>query len=106
MVEYSIGVCYGIIISDEKLMSINELFPNDDVVDDFSDNYLREVNSWTGGDWFLGVYRDFSGNVINTSKILWYNDEALKELENKLRKYKIIDAIDWNPQKYIIQFCY
>lgn len=105
MVEYSIGVCYGVIISDKMLMSINELFPDGNSMDDFSDSYLRQLNAWTGGDWFLGLSKTFDGAVININEIRWDKAE-LEELEQKLNEYHIIDLIDWFPQKYIIQFCY
>lgn len=105
MVEYSMGVCYGIIISDETLRSINELFPDEDAMDNFSENYLQQLNSWTGGDWFLGLSKTFSKDVININEIRW-DKEELEELEQKLNEYNIINFIDWFPQKYIIQFCY
>lgn len=105
MVEYSIGFCYGIIISDNQRIAIEELFPNENSLDDFIDSYMRQINSWTGGDWFLGVYTEISKEVVNLTEIRW--DKAiLEEFEMKLSEYGITNLIDWYPQKYVIQFCY
>lgn len=105
MVEYSIGMCYGIIISDEQHIAIENLFPDENSLDDFIDNYMRQINSWTGGDWFLGLSKIFSKDVIDINEIRWDKAE-LEELEQKLNEYNITNFIDWFPQKYIIQFCY
>lgn len=105
MVEYSIGFCYGIIISDNQRIAIEELFPDENSLDDFIDSYMRQINSWTGGDWFLGVYTEKSKEIINLTEIRW--DKAiLEEFEMKLSEYGITNLINWHPQKYVIQFCY
>lgn len=102
MVEYSTGVCYGIIITDDERRAINENFPNDETLDDFSDTYLRQINSWTGGDWFLGLTHDSDAAVIPLRSIR-FDKAALEELEEAINKYHIPN---WAPQTYIIQFCY
>ena len=102
MVEYDISVCYGIIITDEELQEINNLFPNDDAIDDFSDRYLRQINSWTGGDWFLGLYHSFEAPVVPI-KAIRFDKAELEELEMTIQHYHIPN---WIPQSYIIQFCY
>lgn len=105
-VECSIGICYGVIISDEDLRKVNELFAdNDDALDEFSEKYLRQINSWTGGDWFLGLNTDFSSDVVLLASVHWSKTD-IEELEEQLHKYNIINVINWMPQKYIIQFWY
>ena len=102
MVEYSIGVCYGIIITDDERRALNENFPNGKALDDFSDTYLRQINSWCGGDWFLGLIYDSDAEVIPLRNIR-FDKAALEELEEAICKYHILN---WTPQTYIIQFCY
>ena len=49
-VDYSLELCYGVIVPDEvveKFSQISEEF------DDFRDNFVNQLDSWTGGDWFI-----------------------------------------------------
>lgn len=102
MIEYDISVCYGTIITDEERQKINNLFSDDYALDDFYDCYLRQINSWTGGDWFLGLYHSFEPPVIPV-KTIHFDKAELEELEEIIQQYNIPN---WTPQTYIIQFCY
>lgn len=102
MVEYDISVCYGIIITDEERQKINNLFPDNNTIDDFSDRYLRQINSWTGGDWFLGLYHSFESPVVSI-KAIRFDMKELEKLNEIIQRYNIPN---WTPQSYIIQFCY
>lgn len=107
-VEYSVGICYGMILSDEEVIKIKECFPDKDIMDDFSDEFLQQINAWTGGDWFLGLCNNLGSKEVaplTAAQICW--DKAdLEELEEKWERYNLGSVIAWEPQKYIIQFCY
>ena len=105
-IEYSVGICYGIIISDEELTKIDECFPNEEGIDDFSDRYLKQVDAWAGGDWFLGLYYDCGQTIISMDSLQCCWEKAdLEPLEALIARYHLTDVIEWKPQKYIIQFC-
>ena len=107
-VEYSVGICYGMILSDKEATQMKKCFPNEEAMDNFSEQYLQQINAWTGGDWFLGLCNDLGSNEVTpltAAQICW--DKAdLEKLEEEWARYNLGTVITWEPQKYLIQFCY
>lgn len=106
-VQSSIAICYGIIIDDEKLIEINQTL-SDEESDELCDcSFLRQIDGWTGGDWFLGVINDL-GELQEP-----YLLADLDVLPAQLELFEIMlehapwkDLIKWEPEKYLIQFWY
>lgn len=112
-IDYSLELGYGVIVSDkvvEKIIQISEEF------DDFLDNFVKQLNSWTGGDWFIGITTcvDSSGDSfareIDENFLAITKHVAIqKELEEFIQFYdshNLKECFDWKPKLYLINFCY
>lgn len=103
MVEYDVCICYGMIISDEVAKQLQEWD------EDFCDQYVRCVNSWTGDKgWFLGVTKsiglaDTPVMLLNSVHIPKFE---INKLERTIYKNGLEERINWDPKYYIIEFCY
>ena len=106
MVDYEMALCYGIIVSDDKMEEIKEAL-TDEVSDELMDTYSSCINSWTGGDYFVGVINDLPSTendlVYRVSNFTIPADDDFKQFftEHDLWKF-----IDWKPELLIINFCY
>lgn len=111
MIEYSLALCYGIIISADKMEEIKEVL-TDDEYDELADNYSGCVNSWTSEDYFIGVYNDLPETA--TENVYYVSDfSALSEKDEYFINFKrffdehdIWKFIDWTPELMLINFCY
>ena len=112
-VDYSLELGYGVIVPDEvveKFSQISEEF------DDFRDNFVNQLNSWTGGDWFIGVTVCVNSNGDSFAKEIDENFLEFtkrvaiqKELESFIEFYdnhNLKEYFDWKPKLYLINFCY
>ena len=111
-VEYSTGICYGTIIDKEeaeKFFNHIEEKLGAEMADEFIDLNCRCLNSWTGGDCFLGFIDDLGENpcMIDDSDISRY---TVSDFEKMLEKYKldeiIEDVYDYEPHYYVVPFVY
>ena len=66
MIEYELALCYGIVVSSEKIKEIEESL-TDYESDEFVDRYSRCINTWTGEDWFIGITKIFSETTSDFS---------------------------------------
>jgi len=107
-VESRVSICYGVILSEEELIEINQHL-TDEECDELSDwEYLTQIDSWCGGDWFLGV----ENSLGNLSEPLLLADlfnipaDWIEEFGMELKKVPWSKWIKWEPEKYLIQFWY
>ncbi len=111
MVDYSLALCYGIIVSADKMEEIKEVL-TDYECDDLTDYYSRCVNSWIGEDYFIGVYDDLSEtateNVYYVSDFFAPSekDEDFIKFKNFFDEHDLWKFIDWTPELMLINFCY
>lgn len=112
-IDYSLKLCYGVIISDKVIEKINQILEE---FDDFYDNFVNQIDSWTGGDYFIGTtvcinsngdsfIREIDENFLEFTKRV----AIQKELENFIQFYdshNLKEYFDWKPKLYLINFCY
>lgn len=87
-VEYKSIIIVG--MTDEVFRD-NFSYPNDDIVDDFIDEFFIDSNSWCGGQIFYAHYVDevFEGDWHPLDEFLDSRQrlEAIKEYREKMREY-------------------
>lgn len=108
MVDYSLEFGYGIIIDSDTEKEIESKINEDFIIDEFTDSFCRLINSWIGGDYFLGVTVRLNVETDNVYKIKDFKIPS-KEVHEFLKffdTYNLWDCIKWKPQKYLINFCY
>lgn len=110
-VEYLMSVGYGVIIDEEEAEAIRDY-----VVEKFSANkadlfieeYLTTINSWTGGDHFLGVTKDlgYSDRVKIDNNLC--DTRAVIKFLHMVTEYEIIQFLSKKdePEFYLLNFCY
>ena len=111
MVDYSLSLCYGIIVSVDKMEEIKEVL-TDEEYDEVMDNYSRCINSWTGDDYFIGVMVKLAESetdfVYHTSEftIPSDDDEDLIDFKRFFSEHDLWKFIDWKPELLLINFCF
>ena len=112
-IDYSLRLCYGVIIPEEVMNKMYEVLED---FDDFHDNFANQINSWTGEDWFIGIsicinsdgdsfIKEIDENFLEFTKRV----AIQKELENFIQFYdshNLKEYFDWKPKLYLINFCY
>lgn len=110
MVEYSLNLCYGIVVSVDKFSEIvNNL--TDTEYDEMIDNYAHCINGWTGEPYFIGL----TTRVLNNDDNIYYvsdfsapsdDSEDLINFKKFFDKHNLWRLIDWKPQLLLINFCF
>lgn len=107
-----IVVCYGIIISIDKIEEIQETIEEEEYIDLMDNDWLRCINGWTGDDYFLGVQVSLNSDLEtpllleDIDKLLDNSLKKLKTFESILEKAPWKNLICWDPKKYLINFIY
>lgn len=111
MINYSLSLCYGIVVSVDKMEEIKEVL-TDEEYDEVMDNYFRCINSWTDDDYFIGVMvklakseTDFVYHVSEFA-IPSDNDEDLINFKHFFNEHDLWKFIDWKPELLLINFCF
>ena len=111
MIDYRLALCYGIIVSVDKMQEFKETL-TDDEFDEMMDNYSCCVNSWTGDDYFIGIIHvlsesetDFVYRVSNFS-IPSDDDEDSINFKQFFDEHNLWELISWEPELLLINFCY
>lgn len=108
MIEYKLALCYGIIVSVDKMEEIQDVI-TDEEYDEVMDNYSRCINSWTGDDYFIGVMTELPESetdlVYHISKLA-IPPEDLINFKHFFSKHDLWKFIDWKPELLLINFCY
>lgn len=111
MVDYSLSLCYGIIVSVDKMEEIKKVL-TDEEYDEVIDNYSRCINSWTGDDYFIGVMVELAESEtdfvyhISEFTIPSDNDEDLIDFKRFFNEHDLWKFIDWKPELLLINFCF
>lgn len=111
MIEYSLALCYGIIVSADKMEEIKEVL-TDDAYDEMMDNHSRCINSWAGDDYFIGIIIDLAGSEIDSVyrvpdfTIPSDDDEDLIDFKRFFNEHNLWQFISWEPELLLINFCY
>lgn len=111
MIDYRLALCYGIIVSSDKMQEFKETL-TDEEFDEMMDNYSCCINSWTGDDYFVGIIRvlsesetDFVYRVSNFS-IPSDNDEDSINFKRFFEEHNLWKFICWEPELLLINFCF
>lgn len=112
-VDYRLELCYGVIVPDNVIEEFNLILEDFDV---FYDNFANQIDSWTGGDWFIGVTTCINSNEdsfvkeVNENFLDFTKHVAIqKELKSFIEFYNshnLKEYFDWKPKLYLINFCY
>ena len=111
MIDYSLALCYGIIVSSDVMEEIKKVL-TDNEYDELIDNYSRCINSWIGEDYFIGVSDDLSqtsiDNVYYVSNFVAPSDkdENFIDFKNFFDEHDLWKFIDWTPELMLINFCF
>jgi len=111
MIDYSLALCYGIIVSSDVMEEIKKVL-TDKEYDELIDNYSRCINSWIGEDYFIGVSDDLSqtsiDNVYYVSNFVAPSDkdENFIDFKNFFDEHDLWKFIDWTPELMLINFCF
>lgn len=118
MIEYCLSSCYGIIIDEEIRNSIEEKIVKearnlgedaDEAIEDWEcEDYCTVIDSWTDDSpVFLGISKPLEGLLVYPMEDL---DIVTEDEINKFKafcdKYKLWDCFEWEPKKYLIDFCF
>ena len=112
MVDFSLNLCYGIVIPEDKMEDIKANL-TDEQCDELMDNYARCIDSWSGGDYFVGVSSFLDSNetgfvypITSLSNPFNENDEELIDFKRFFTVHDLWSLIDWKPELMLINFCF
>ena len=111
MIDYSLALCYGIIVPFDKIQEFKEVLTNEEY-DEIIDNYSRCINSWTGDDYFIGIMSYLSESETNfVYRISAFsapsdNNEDLINFKQFFDKHNLWKFINWKPELLLINFCF
>ena len=106
-VEYGTIALYGIVLYDDKAMKIKELNYKGIISDDDWGEYFHYVNSWgSAADGIVfGLFQRFTGVYSIEVDDIFPSLEEIKEFEQEMKDKPWFKEIEWNPKKYIINYC-
>lgn len=111
MIDYSLELCYGIIVSVDKMEEIKDAL-TDEEYDELIDNYSLCVNSWIGDDYFIGIRTELAESEtdlvyhISDFTVPSDDDEDLTDFKCFFSKHDLWKFIDWKPELLLINFCF
>jgi hypothetical protein len=118
-VKYCRSSCYGVIITEEIRDSIKEKIvkearnlgededDEDEAITDW-ECFCHTIDSWCNDSLvFFGISKPLDGLLVYPMEDL---DIVTEDEINKFKafcdKYKLWDCFEWEPQKYLIDFCF
>lgn len=111
MIDFSLELCYGIIVPAEVIKNIQSNL-TDEESDELMDNYARWINEWTGEDYFVGVSKFLNEDgvdfvyPINSWLSNPFTEKDLADFKNFFDTHNLWDFIDWKPELMLINFCF
>ena len=110
MVDYSLALCYGIVVSTDKMEEIKEVLTDEEYYE-VMDNYSRCINSWTGDNYFIGVMTELAESetdfVYHVSEFtVPSDDDDLIDFKRFFSEHNLWKFIDWKPEVLLINFCF
>lgn len=110
MIDFSLNLCYGIIVSADKMEEIKEVL-TDEEYDEMMENYAYCINSWTGDYYFIGIEtKAFESETdfvysVSTFTIPSDDDEDLIDFKRFFTEHNLWKFIEWKPELLLINFC-
>jgi hypothetical protein len=111
MVDFSLNLCYGIVVPAEVIEDIQSNL-TDEQYDKLIDNYARCINNWVGEDYFIGLSSLLSEDETEfvypiTSHFLNpFTEKDLADFKNFFETYNLWSFINWKPKLMLINFCF
>lgn len=108
-VEYGTIALYGVVLFDDKAKKIEELRLNENISDDDWDEYFHFINGWgiAADGIVFGLFQHFDSEVCAVeADDLFPSLQEIKEFEQKMKDKPWFQEIEWNPKKYIVNYCY
>ena len=108
-VEYGTMTLHGVVFYDDKAKKIEELNLNGIISDDDWEEYFHYVNAWgSGADGIVfGLFQCFDSEVcVIEAGDLFPSLKEIEEFEQKIKDKPWFKEIEWNPKKYIVNYCY
>ena len=107
-IDYTMAMCFGVVIPEQVVNRITERIEKhfgDDGVDEFMDTYCRQINQWSGGDYFFGFIDYLGDGLVHPIEEMAYNTLDFDYLMDEWNVINII-GLEYIPQAYIINFCH
>lgn len=110
MVDYSLALCYGIIVSADVVREIEKVLTTSEEYDEAM-NYLHCINSWTGDDYLIGIESGLAEKMdlvydVSDFTIPSDDDEDLIGFKRFFNEHDLWKFIDWKPELLLINFCF
>lgn len=108
--DYSLALCYGIVVSFEKMQEFQEVL-TDEEYNEVINNYSYCINGWTGSDYFIGIICDLESVTdcvyrISTLSVPSDDNKDLINLKRFFNEHNLWELIDWKPELLLINFCF
>lgn len=110
MIDFSLNLCYGIIVFSDKMEEIKKVL-TDEEYDEMMENYAYCIDSWTVDDYFIGIktkaLENETGSVypISNFTIPSDDDEDLIDFKHFFTEHNLWKFIEWKPELLLINFC-
>lgn len=111
MIDYSLILCYGIVVSVDKMEEFKEVLTNEEY-DEVMDKYSRCINSWVGDDYFIGIMTELpqsetdSVYYVSEFTIPSDNNKDLIDFKRFFSEHDLWKFISWEPELLLINFCF
>ena len=111
MVEYDLALCYGVIVSFDKIQELEEVLTAEEF-DEVFESYSRCLNQWTNEDYFIGTYTELNQNGVDFVYPITElsapssDDKDLIDFKQFFDEHNLGKLIDWKPKLMLINFCY
>lgn len=110
MIEYSLSLCYGIIVPVDKMREIEQALTDEGY--DEMENYSSCINNWVGDNYFIGIMTNLLGHEVDlVCRVSEFtipsdDDEDLIKFKCFFSEHDLWKLIDWKPELLLINFCY
>ena len=108
-VEYGTIALYGVVFYDEKASKIEDFRSDEIISDDDWDEYFHYVDGWGSSEdgIIFGLFQRFNSEVcaIEVNDI-FPTPKEIQEFEQKMKDKPWFKEIEWEPKKYIVNYCY
>ena len=111
MVDRSLNLCYGIVVSVDKMEEIKKAL-TDEEYDEMINNYSRRINDWTDDGYFIGI---MSGRDLQLDNFIYRisnlaipsdDDRDLINFKHFFNEHGLWKLINWKPELLLINFCF
>lgn len=111
MIDYSLTLCYGIIVPDSKMKEFKEALTGEEY-NEMIDNYCGCIDNWLNDNYFIGVMTECPESEIESVyrisefTIPSDDDENLIDFKCFFSEHDLWKFIDWKPELLLINFSF